>query len=28
MTGKHLEIISHIVLWYANSFPIDCNMLF
>jgi len=28
MTGKHLEIISHIVLLYENSFPIDCNMLF
>jgi len=25
MTGKHLEMISHIVLWYENSFPIDCQ---
>jgi len=23
MTGKKLEIISHIVLWYENSFGID-----
>ena len=23
MTGKHLEIISRIVLWYENSFRID-----
>ena len=23
MTGKNLEIISQIVLWYENSFPID-----
>jgi len=26
MTGKHLEIISQIVLWYENSFRIDCGM--
>ena len=25
MTGKNLEIISHIVLWYENSFRIDCE---
>jgi len=24
MTGKKLEIISQIVLWYENSFRIDC----
>jgi len=24
MTGKNLEIISQIVLWYENSFRIDC----
>jgi len=24
MTGKHLEIISQIVLWFENSFRIDC----
>ena len=24
MTGQNLEIISQIVLWYENSFPIDC----
>jgi len=24
MTGKHLEIIGQIVLWYENSFRIDC----
>jgi len=26
MTGKQLEIISQIVLWYKNSFRIDCQM--
>jgi len=26
MTGKNLEIISQIVLWYENSFRIDCNI--
>ena len=25
MTGKNLEIISQIVLWYENSFRIDCE---
>jgi len=25
MTGKNLEIISQIVLWYENSFRIDCH---
>jgi len=24
MTGKNLEIICQIVLWYENSFRIDC----
>ena len=24
MTGHYLEIISQIVLWYENSFRIDC----
>jgi len=24
MTGKHLEIISQIVMWYENSFRVDC----
>jgi len=24
MTGKTLEIISQIVLWYEHSFRIDC----
>jgi len=27
MTGKYLEIISQIVLWYGNSFRIDWNTL-
>jgi len=27
MTGKNLEIISQIVLWYENSFHIDCNAI-
>jgi len=26
MTGKNLEIISQIVLWYKNSFRIDCDL--
>jgi len=26
MTSKNLEIISQIVLWYENSFPIDCHI--
>jgi len=26
MTGKNLEIISQIVLWYENSFRIDCKL--
>jgi len=26
MTGKNLEIISQIVLWYENSFRIDCSL--
>jgi len=25
--GKNLEIISQIVLWYENSFRIDCKAL-
>jgi len=25
MTGKKLEIISQIFLWYENSFRIDCK---
>jgi len=25
MTGKKFEIISQIVLWYENSFRIDCK---
>jgi len=25
MTGKKLEIISQIVLWYETSFRIDCE---
>ena len=28
MTGKHLEIISQIVLWYENSFRIDCIYMY
>jgi len=24
MTGKHLEIVSHNVLWYKHSFRMDC----
>jgi len=27
MTGKNLEIISQIVLWYENSFRIDCYII-
>ena len=26
MTGKNLEIISQIVLWYEHSFRIDCSI--
>ena len=26
MTGKKLEIISQIVLWYETSFRIDCHL--
>ena len=26
MTGNNLEIISQIVLWYENSFHIDCTI--
>ena len=25
MTGKHLKIISHIVLWHKQSFHVDCD---
>ena len=28
MTGKNLEIISQIVLWYKNSFRIDWRNAF
>jgi len=24
MTGTHLEIVSHNVLWYKHSFRMDC----
>jgi len=27
MTGKILEIICQIVLWYENSFYIDCKTI-
>jgi len=25
MTGTHLEIVSHNVLWYKHSFRMDCS---
>jgi len=25
MTGTHLEIVSHNVLWYKHSFRMDCK---
>jgi len=27
MTGKNLVIISQFVLWYENSFRIDCKIM-